>query len=234
MPSAFSEATAEVGSFEEAIDWFRARFPVTEELLAALGEYAGERAWTIAAVTSLEAVREVHQLLAESIELSRPLRETVDLLQERLSAYGFAGHRLETIALTNTASAYNAGRYRQLSDPILISARPWRQFDGIEDSRQSDTCQERNEVTLHANDPWWLTNWPPLHHRCRSQVRSLSAREVEGLEISQLQVPHGIATPSEGFGLTPDIALAWRPDLHRYPPDLRDVYLSHAQAAEAP
>lgn len=166
-------ATANVERFDEAVAWFSNRFPVTEALMSALGEYAGARAWTIAAVAHLDAVLAAHTVLTNAIEAGTPLRETVAALRVALAGYGFSGARLETIVITNTQTAYNAGRFQQLSDPDLVRVRPFRQFDGIGDFRQTDTCRHRDETTLPADDSWWSTNWPPLHHRCRSTVRFL-------------------------------------------------------------
>lgn len=217
-------ATADVGRFDEAVEWFAARFPVTQELLEALGEYAGARAWTIAAVTHLDSVLAAHEVITNAIESGQELSRTVEQLRDALSAYGFSGHRLETIVLTNSANAYSAGRWQQLNDPDLLEVRPYRQFDGIGDFRQTDTCRLRDGTTLPATDSWWLTNWPPLHHRCRSTVRSLASWEVdEDVPDEKLTAPIDTEPTAPGFGLTPDIELPWRPDLAKYPPELREA-----------
>ena len=222
--------TAEVGAFAEAVEWFGERFPVTEELLEELGEFAGSRAWTIAAVSQLNAVLAAHKVLSDAIELGTKLEDVKANLAEALEAYGFSGHRLESIARTNVQLAYNAGRYKQLTDPDLVAVRPYRQFDGIADFRQSDICQARDGTTLRADDPWWLTNWPPLHHNCRSTVRSLAEWETEDIPLEKLFAPDEAEGTRGGFGMAPDVAVPWQPDQDAFPPDFADLYAQKRQA----
>lgn len=219
-------ATADVEHFDEAVAWFALRFPVTDELLAELGVYAGERAWTISAVTHLDAVLAAHEILTNAIETGAVIEETMVALGAALEPYGFSGHRLETIIRTNSSLAYNAGRYQQLIDPDLLAVRPFRQFDGIGDFRQTEICNERDGVTLPALDPWWLANWPPLHFMCRSQVRSLAAWEAEDADADMRVVPilPPTAEAQNGFGLAPDVAAPWQPELSTYPPELAETY----------
>lgn len=225
------DATAEVGRFDEAVDWFSQRFPVTEDLREQLGEFAGSSAWTIASVTQLDAVMAAHQVLTEAIETGEKLEKTVERLSGALEAYGFSGHRLRTIARNNVQAAYSAGRYVQLSDPDLIALRPYRQVDGIADFRQSDICRALDGTTLLASNPWWLTHWPPYHHGgCRTQIRSLAEWETEDVPIEKMFPPADGDGPAEGFGLTPDVAVPWQPKLHRYPDELANTFVDKQQA----
>jgi hypothetical protein len=69
---------------------------------------------------------------------------------------------------------------------------------------------------LRADDPFWDSHQPPLHHRCRSAVIALTADQAETAGIAS-EAPD--AEPAEGFGGRPDLA-AWQPDLTRYPAPL--------------
>lgn len=219
------DTTAEVERFDEAVEWFADRFPVTEQLRDALGQYAGARAWTIAGVTQLDAVMAAHELLGKAIEKGWSTDHTVEELKRVLSAYSFTGNRLGGIVRTNVQLAYNAGRYQQMSDPDLMELRPYRQLDGIDDFRQSDICRSRDGITLPAKDPFWLTCWPPLHHGgCRTVVRSLAKWELDDVPESKLSLPPNLPKVSPGFGLAPDVGMPWRPDLSKYPTRLSNAY----------
>lgn len=68
----------------------------------------------------------------------------------------------------------------------------------------------RTGVILPYADPWWETNWPPLHYNCRSTICSIYRDEAEelGLDVKGLQkteIPQvaSKAQPSGGFGRNP-------------------------------
>jgi SPP1 gp7 family putative phage head morphogenesis protein len=227
------DATADVRRFDEASDWFAGQSPVTPEVMAGLDDYAAARAWTISGVAQLDAVEAAHKVLQDAIDSGQKLETTMEKLEVALADYGFGGHRLETIVRTNEQLAYNAGRYAQLSDPDLMAVRPYRQFDGIGDFRQSDICRARDGVTLPADHPWWSTNLPPLHHRCRSTWRALAAWEAERVPEAKRVVPDDLDEASPGFGLTPDLDVAWRPDVSDSPQALAEAFeTKQREAAE--
>jgi SPP1 gp7 family putative phage head morphogenesis protein len=226
--------TADPDRFEEAIAWFVKRFPVTDAILAALGKYAGDRAWTVAGVAQLDVVLDVFRSLERAITNATPLDQWKREIGEKLyAAWGKKDSaRVETIFLTNVQSAYNAGRWRQVNDPLVVKARPFLGYDAILDDRTSPVCKRCNGAILPADDPWWQTHVPPLHHRCRSTIRSFTKREAE----RRGGVKHpGEDTegdqPDEGFGVAPDIAEPWEPNLDKYPDDLRKAFKAKQKAA---
>ena len=87
----------------------------------------------------------------------------------------------ETVYRTNTMSAFNAGRaeaFEQYKPEFL-------EFIGIEDSRQTTQCAERSGVIKKRSDPFWKTNFPPLHYTCRSTVRPVYAEEAKAYGIKE-------------------------------------------------
>lgn len=226
--------TADPDRFEEAIAWFQRRFPVTEAVLAALGEYAGERAWTVAGIAQLDVVLDVFRSIEQAIANGTPLDEWKQEMGEKLfAAWGKRDSaRVETIFLTNVQKAYNAGRWRQVKDPLVVKARPFLGYDAILDGRTSPVCKRCDGTLLPADDPWWESHVPPLHHRCRSTIRSFTKREAdrrggvkrpgEDTEDSQ---------PDEGFGAAPTVEPDWEPDLDKYPAELRKAFQGKRKAA---
>lgn len=212
-------ATADPDRFDEAVEYFAGLFPVTEEIREALSEYAGERAWTIAGVAQLDIVLTVHESLLRAIELGTPLdewkKEIADTLTE---AWGKADSaRLETIFRTNVQTAYNRGRWVQMTEPAMLQLRPFWMYDAILDSRTSEICRPRDRTVLPADDEWWQSNYPPLHHRCRSSVRTLRRKEAERIGVSK--PPKG-ESPGDGFGKAPSVDQRWQPKASDYPPEL--------------
>lgn len=212
-------ATAEVERFEEAIAWFKSRFPVTEELLKELGEYAGPRAWTVSGVAQLDMVLSLFESILGAIESGISLQEWQALARPMvIDQWGKrTSFRLERIFRNSVQASYNAGRYAQMTRPEVAAVREYWQFDGIADQRQSDICRGVDGTILHKDDPWWKSHYPPLHHLCRSNVRALRPDQAKKKGISDQGPDTGA---QDGFGRTPDIAEQWRPDPNSYPREL--------------
>ncbi len=55
------------------------------------------------------------------------------------------------------------------------------EFLGIDDKRQTSICAARSGVIRSYTNPWWDTNTPPLHYRCRSTIRAIYEDEYNEL-----------------------------------------------------
>ena len=81
-------------------------------------------------------------------------------------------------------------------------------FVAIEDERTTEICSARAGITLPYDDPFWKSNWPPLHYNCRSTVRELDEEEVEAMGLLKngrfkSRKPEGIEVPQSTFGHKP-------------------------------
>ncbi|HMJ56839.1 MAG TPA: phage minor head protein [Polyangiaceae bacterium] len=215
-------ATADVEKFDEAVAWFKSRFPVTQEIADALAAYSGDRAWTIAGVSQLDIVLQTYDELLKAIENGTPLEEFQDAVEESLTeAWGKTDSpRIELIFRNATQQSLNAGRWRQMTDPDVKDLRPYVKFDGIADARQSTICEELDGTIVHVDDAWLKTHSPALHHRCRSQLVSLSASDAERQGITD---DPPATKADKGFGKPPTEA-EWKPKASDYPDDLFAEY----------
>jgi uncharacterized protein with gpF-like domain len=94
-------------------------------------------------------------------------------------------------------TAYNSGRYRQMTQPVVKAARPYWQVLGVGDDRQRRPHHEAQNKVLPADDPWFKTAYPPFGYNCRCRTRSLSQAQAEAIGISSASsMP---ALPDEGF-----------------------------------
>jgi len=215
------EITAEPSRFDEAIAWFETRWPVTEQAAVELEDYAGQRAWKIAGVTQLDVVQTVHESLVRALESGVPFEEWQDGIEDVLAAaWGTPDSpHVETVFRNATMSA-NAGRWQQMNEPAIRGLRPFLYFDGIADSRQSTICQAWNGTIRPIDDPVWQHASPQLHHRCRSQLRSLTEREAMRRGLTPV-IPEETATP--GFGRPPTES-DWQPERGNYQAELFAEY----------
>ena len=86
-------------------------------------------------------------------------------------------HRLKTIYLTNTQSAYMAGRYVEMMDSL--DTHPYWEYVAVNDNRTRDTHRLMHGRVYEATDPIWNTMYPPLDYRCRCRVKPLSESRGE-------------------------------------------------------
>lgn len=207
------KVTAEVGRFNEAADWFLARSVITKSEALSLDLDARQRAFWIGGGLQLTQIQNVFDEIGKAIESGEPFDEWRKRVRPLLRNDAHA----ETVFRNATQRAHSAGRWRQLHDPDLLESRPFFMFDAVLDSRTTTICRPLDATILPADHAFWRTHVPPLHHRCRSGLRSLRKTDAEQRGITN--VPP-LIDPPEGFGLAPDAQAVWKPDRKKHDPAL--------------
>lgn len=209
--------------FQEAIDRFRARVPMTDEQFEQLQDAEREFAFTVANVAQADLVAQVYEAIASAIEDGTTLDDFKAEVGGALAdAWGGDDPaHLENIFRTNVMESYNDGRYDVLTAPATLAARPYWRYEGIDDGRACEICEPCIGVILPADHPWWRTHYPILHYLCRDIVSPLSEDEAkdEGITGSPPDGPPAL----EGFGTPPSGAGDdWEPDTADYPAAIGD------------
>lgn len=195
--------------FEEAAAWFLRRLPLTADDFLRLCTHWRREAFTITGVAQVRVLEEVMTLIDRSLSDGLGYNAFRDAALPKLEAAWAGtvrdpGFRTETIYRNAVQTAYNDGRRELMLDPDVARARPFMMFDAVMDEATSDICTSLNGTVLPNDDPFWGTHWPPLHHRCRSAVRTLSRSEAERRGVAP--IPPDVPA-QEGFGV-PRRALA--------------------------
>lgn len=192
---------------QDAINWFKDRVPVTTDEWIFLNQDARAKAFFISGTAQLDLIGETHTSLRKALEEGKSFADWKKEMQQKLengwTASGAPGlnttaqvnNRLETIYQTNIQHAYQAGRYRQMTDPDVLALRPMWVYVAVMDSRTSHTCKRLNNTTLPHDDPFWQKNHPPRHFRCRSTIRSLPADTKPVAGPAGVQADPGFGTP---------------------------------------
>lgn len=212
---------ADPNKYSLAVEWFRSRLPLApDEFLRIVGG-AHERAFTVAGVAQLDLVSQVWEAVDDAIAKGTTLEDFRDAIEEKLTAAwgGEQPYRVETIFRTNVQHAYSRGRWEQQSDPEVKAIRPFWEFSAVMDTRTTPICRPLDGTVLSADDAFWKSHNPPLHHACRSTVISLT--EEQAKERGLTPTPPS-AAPAEGFGAAPGED-DWHPDLTKYPHELAAV-----------
>ncbi len=99
---------------------------------------------------------------------------------------GSFGWRTQQTYSTNLTQSYQAGRYAQLTDPEMLSVRPyWTYYhsDLVKVPRPQHLAWDG--LTLPATDRWWLTHFPQNGWGCQCRVVANSAASLKrkGLKV---------------------------------------------------
>lgn len=104
---------------------------------------------------------------------------------------------LDTVFRTNVQAAYGAGRYRAMTDPDVMEARPYVQYRTAGDAlvRPSHAILDQKVWSIQGDA--WHKVAPPNGFRCRCSQVTLSPDEARGLDIID-DIPKG-GEPDPGF-----------------------------------
>jgi SPP1 gp7 family putative phage head morphogenesis protein len=190
--------TSDPERFDEALRFFQTRVVMTADFAIGLDAKARAEAFWIGTGLQVQEIQSVFNEIQKSIDAGEPFEDFQKRVKDKLGNKAHA----ETVFRNATQRSYNAGRWAQMRDPDVLAARPYFMFDAILDSSTTPTCRDANGTVLPAEHPWWERNVPPRHHRCRSGIRSLRARDAERRGIST----DGPTEATDGFGAAPSEA----------------------------
>ena len=183
---------ADYGSlpFEEAIAFFRGKvnLPTATWLDIQKGMHA--RAFVVAGAMQIRLLEDFRAAVTSAIAKGTTLqafRQQFDRIVKRhgWSYNGSRGWRSRVIYDTNLRTAYQAGRYKQLSDPQALKARPYWRYkhdDLVLRPRQQHLAL--NGLVLRHDDPFWATHYPPNGWGCKCKVFAESAASLKRKKLS--------------------------------------------------
>jgi uncharacterized protein with gpF-like domain len=196
--------------FEEAIELFRERIPVADDIIDALEERHREQAFFVTGVSKAELLNDIKTELEKALEEGQSLEEFRDRLEEISERYGWKSGqnawRQRLIYRQNLTNAYHAGRKEQSGQiqeerdtDVFILYRHGRPFEPRPHHVQWDG------TVLPADHEAWETYWPPNGFNCTCKTFTLTQRQVERRE---LQVDEGFPEtsprlPDKGFRHAP-------------------------------
>lgn len=181
--------------FEEAVGYLKAKVPMPTQHWDDIVGQAHDHTFVVAGATKAELLSDLHGEVLQAVRGNVTLDEFRANFDQICSKHGWtdwtgsdtaAGRawRTKTIYTTNLRTAYAAGRLAQMR--AIQHERPYWRY------RHNDTVAHPrlihtgwNGLVLRADDPWWLTHYPPNGWGCRCYVECLSQRDLdrEGLTI---------------------------------------------------
>lgn len=196
--------------FDEAIEAFLQRRVMTPEAFRALSDAARTRAFT-ATHLATDALRDRARALLEAALRDGSTFETfADALRTEEASLGVTPSDpsyLQNVMRTNVGAAYSAGRFRQITSPVVAKARPYIQYRNPLDSRTSKVCRALANRIFRQDDPAWPRFAPINHFQCRSSIVTLRASQVNEGQVSDASALPPDAQPQPGFDSPPTVTL---------------------------
>ena len=202
---------------KDAVAYFESKgFKITWDWKE-MNQAAHAQAFTIAKMTNLSMLQDVHACLAKCLKEGKTEKWFVKQMEPYLRERGWWGKkkmidprtgeertvrlgspaRLKLIYRQNMQTAYMAGRYKQML--ANADARPWWQYLAVLDGKTRPSHKILSGRTFRYDDPFWSSHWPPNGFNCRCRVRALSDFRLEREKV----------TPESGVGnmVTEEVAV---------------------------
>ena len=221
-------------TFEEAVDYFKGRVPVTAEVFYRIAEQYRGLAFTVSGYTKAQILKRFYDEILAALEDGNTFSEFKKNMNDFLKAEGYEGLdplQADLIFRTNIQTAYNVGHYEQMTDPGVMKLRPYWQYDAVNDTHTRPSHLAMDGKVFPADHPVWNTWFPPNGFRCRCTVRTLSKRQVEARGLTVEEKFPAIA-PDPHFGTNP-AKVQFSPDMKGYPDALVKAY-QNREKEEAP
>ncbi len=172
--------------FDEAIEFFKDKVNIPTKRWDDLWQDMHARGFMVAGAMRDDLLTDFHTALSKALEQGTTLADFRKDFDNIVQSYGWnyqggRNWRTRVIYNTNIRTAYQAGRYKQMTDPDVLQYRPYWRY------RHGDSADPRPEhlawdgLVLPADDPWFDIHWPPNGWGCQCFVEALSARDLERL-----------------------------------------------------
>lgn len=192
--------------YDEAVALFMAKKVMTPQQFYKLSDEARARGFTATRLLTETLRQRAQDSLASIIENGGSLDDFVAAItseQETLGVGGADIGYLDTVFRTNVLGAYGAGRYRAITSPDVMKARPFVQYRTAGDSRVRESHAAMDGLTFRTDDSSWHSIAPPNGFNCRCTVVTLA----QSSDVSNADdLPEG-AGPDEGFAGPPAMKL---------------------------
>lgn len=213
-------------TFQEALNYFHGRVPVTADVFYELTKEYRSLAFTVSGYTKAQIIKRFYDAILAALEDGTTLTDFRQTMNEFLTDQGYDGldpEQADNIFRTNIQTAYNVGHYQQMTDPAVMALRPYWQYDAVNDAHTRPSHLAMDGKVFPADSPVWDTWFPPNGFRCRCTVKTLSKRQLEqrGLTVETKTPPS--AVPDQNFATNP-AKVPFTPDLDGYPESLKKAF----------
>lgn len=157
------------------------RFPIIEEASTnlavrevmfrsdfdALATEAKSAAFTVARVSSLDALEKLQEVLVHDVSQGGTLREFRAKVDDVMGETSLSPGHLENVYRTNISASYAVGQQRVLNQVLVTDAFPYLAYHAVHDSRTEQNHRKMEKLGIDGtniyrrDDPVIQKFWPP-------------------------------------------------------------------------
>lgn len=165
--------------FDDAIRFLSDKASVTTESWRDVWDAAHSKMFMVAGANKQALVDDFKASIAKALEQGTTLEDFRKDFDQIVKKHGWSykgekGWRTRTIFETNLRTAYAAGRYAQMTEPGTLATFPYWQYhhSGALHPRLTHKAWDGN--VYPADDPFWVTAYPPNGFGCGCFVTPVS------------------------------------------------------------
>lgn len=197
-------------TFEEALESLRQRVAITRDQFDRLYAAARRKAFTVAAIESVELIEIIQRAIEEALEAGisgDEWREKVSEVVERAGWKDWGAEkrtaRLDNVFRTNIMAAYGQGRLEQQSE--MADIYPYARYHAIGDDRTRPEHAALDGTVAPLGSAFWAAHYPPWGYQCRCYAEPVAEHEVDPSQLErERKFPQESDFSSPAAGLTPD------------------------------
>jgi len=170
------------------------------------------QAFSVAHVENEELLGSLKGLVAKALEqgwTEAEFREEAEGLFDTMGVTRIAKHHIDLVFRQNAVTAYQAGKFYQMSSPDMRGQFPLWEYLTVGDDKVRPAHRAMHGFKAPPDDPVWRVWYPPNGFNCRCDVEPLHYTEVqaEGLrptgKVPVLPETGRPARPDRGFEHNP-------------------------------
>jgi hypothetical protein len=124
--------------------------------------------------------------IASAMKKGTGLKEFKESFDQIVKKHGWVhkgspGWRARVIFQTNMTTSYQAGRYKQMTDPDVLATRPYWEYKHGGSKNPRIRHLRLDGLVLPADDPFWRSHYPPNGWGCSCRVVARSERDLKRL-----------------------------------------------------
>lgn len=187
--------------FAEQLNFFEQKLNLPTARWDDIMRSAHDRAFIVAGAANADLLNDLHAAVRKAIEGGAGIdafKKDFDALVKKNGWTGWTGEgskagqawRAAVIYQTNMATSYAAGRWKQLTDPGLLSLRPYWKYvhsDSVLHPRPLHLSWDG--IVLPHDHPFWLTHFCPNGWGCECRIIAVDAAEHAKAQKSGLDEP---------------------------------------------
>ncbi len=193
--------------FSEALKALRKKVPMPAKDWR---EFSGESqnwAFTVAGLTQGDLLQDILTLIDQAFAQGKSTENFVEEFEQLVSDRGWTEgrDRGKFILENNIRSVQRQGRYEQVRDPDVATARPYLMWKHRDSRVPRPLHLALHRQVFRADDPFWLKAFPSCGFGCRCAAYAVSDRDLRRLGLSVGVPPDPATIADPGWDYQPNI-----------------------------